>query len=242
MPVKNITPDQRSAGQRLVAFLNPRRSDGRSAPAASQQPAHVARASSPSVLADLLSRPAAAPPAVEQPARPARRRIAGRARPAAVVRPAPARPARRARQQSWAGQFVGYLAALTIAGALWLLDGYFSLLALKWLGMPIVVIIDWPWAMSTSALLVWLIPLAIEAIEQALITADGWLFALFVLISGLNVIATGYGIYVAYQLRLTPEVLAAAVLVGGLVLAFGPGRVLVEAGRRIIDLVRYGID
>jgi hypothetical protein len=102
--------------------------------------------------------------------------------------PAAQAPARRSRRASKGaiGTALAYLAALAIGIGLWVLDGYYTLVALKALGLPIVATVNWPWLLSSTALLAWAIPLGVEAIEQIFLGERGWQLLVFTGVAGLN--------------------------------------------------------
>lgn len=159
------------------------------------------------------------------------------------------RPRRRAQSRTaGAGDLIAYLAAIGLGAAGWVIDGYFSLVALAELGLPVVAAIGWPWELSAAALAAWLIPVGVEAIEQVFFPtrARGWRLALFLAVAGLNVAAVSYGLWVAFagagvfglQLAEGSRALWAVTIGGGLALAFLPGRLALAALRALLDLVR----
>jgi len=159
------------------------------------------------------------------------------------------RPRRRAQSRpAGAGDVIAYLAAIGLGMAGWVIDGYFSLVALAEMGLPIVAAIGWPWELSAAALAAWLIPVGVEAIEQVFFPtrARGWRLALFLAVAGLNVAAVSYGLWVAFagagvfglQLAEGSRALWAVTIGGGLALAFLPGRLALAALRALLDLVR----
>jgi hypothetical protein len=163
-----------------------------------------------------------------------------------TIEPA-AQPQKRVRRGgSPIGKALAYLAALALGAGLWVLDGYFSLLALKALGLPIVATIDWPWQLTSAALLSWAIPLGIEAIEQVFFGERGWPLAVFAVVAIPNILATGFGIWTALEGRSGLGVtlaegspaLAILAIGGGLALSFGPGRLVLAATRALWNLVR----
>jgi hypothetical protein len=186
------------------------------------------------LLAELMQRAAAAQPAqVPQPQA---------IQPTPAVEEPPRTRVRMVRRGSL-GEALAYLAAAALAGGLWMLDGYYTLVALAELGLPITPVVDWPWLLSANALLAWGIPLGIEAIEQVFLGRRGWPLAVFVAVAGLNALATGYGLWTALAGRTEwlaegSTGLLVLSVVGGLVLAFGPGRLLLRALKALIDLVR----
>lgn len=159
------------------------------------------------------------------------------------------RPRRRSQSRTaGAGDLIAYLAAIGLGAAGWVIDGYFSLVALAELGLPVVAAIGWPWELSAAALAAWLIPVGVEAIEQVFFPtrARGWRLALFLSVAGLNVAAVSYGLWVAFagagvfglQLAEGSRALWAVTIGGGLALAFLPGRLALAALRALLDLVR----
>jgi hypothetical protein len=118
--------------------------------------------------------------------------------------------------------------------------------ALAALGLPVQAVLAWPWELSGVALLSWAIPLGAEAIEQVFFGERGWMLAVFLPVAGINVLATGYGLWVAFAGRsgfgqtLAPgsPALWTIAVVGGLGLAFGPGRLVLAATRALVALVR----
>jgi hypothetical protein len=83
----------------------------------------------------------------------------------------------------------------------------------------------------------------VEAIEQIFLGERGWQLLLFIGVAGLNTLATGYGLWATLEGRTaflsasSPELWGIAA-VGGIVLSFGPGRLVLAAVRALYDLVR----
>jgi hypothetical protein len=141
------------------------------------------------------------------------------------------------------GEALAYLAAAALAAGLWVVDGYYTLVALAALGLPIVAVVDWPWLLAPTALLAWGIPFGVEVIEQVFLGRRGWPLLVFAGVAGLNALATGYGLWTDLAGRtawLAAESIGlwSIAVLGGLVLAFGPGRLLVRALTALIDLAR----
>lgn len=116
--------------------------------------------------------------------------------PVAAVPTAPAvddaRPARRTRSTSTDGPAF-WLAALAFAFALWLAGGFFTLEALHSLYPPIVAVIDWPWVMDGTALVCWLIPIAVSALEFGSAKRRGAALLVFVLVAAFDLSSTLFG-------------------------------------------------
>lgn len=194
----------------------------------SEGPTITVRASDPDFLNELLKQQGAVQ---NQPP----------AQPAEVAAPREeVRPRKRRSSSSPVGQAVGYLAAMAIGTVLWAVDGYYTLVALQALGLPIEASLDWPWLLSNAALLAWIIPLVVEAIEQVLLGEKGILFWVFVGVSLVNMVATGYGLWVEFagELGEGTRTLWVLSVLGGVLLAFGPGRVIIEAVKACVKLVR----
>lgn len=112
---------------------------------------------------------------------------------AAPVESTPDRPApRSARSTSKESPFF-WLAALAFALALWLAGGYFTLEALHALYPPIVARLDWPWQLPIDALLCWLIPIAVSALEFGSAKRRGAALLVFVLVATFDLGSTLFG-------------------------------------------------
>lgn len=112
---------------------------------------------------------------------------------AAPVEATPDRPApRRARSTTNDGPAF-WLAALAFALALWLAGGYFTLEALHAVYPPIVATLDWPWQLPIGALLCWLIPIAVSALEFGSAKRRGAALLVFVLVAAFDLVSTLFG-------------------------------------------------
>ena len=92
-----------------------------------------------------------------------------------------------------------YAAAFAFGLVGWVIGGYFTLLALASLGLPVQAAIGWPWEIGGEALLSWLIPLGVSALEVGFARrARGWPLVVFILVAGIDFISTVIGVHVAY--------------------------------------------
>ncbi|GAB4185395.1 MAG: hypothetical protein Fur005_47820 [Roseiflexaceae bacterium] len=87
-----------------------------------------------------------------------------------------------------------------------MLGGFFTLTALHALGLPLLVQIDWPWALPRAAQLAWLVPLFISLIEVRFWPngSNGWRSWLFWGVSLIDVASTIYGLSIALSDRTIP--------------------------------------
>ena len=192
-----------------------------------------------SLLAELMQRAAAAQ--ASNPAPPST--PAARSQPVPEVAIETPRRSVRTVRRGGTGEALAYLAAAALGAGLWMLDGYYTLIALRALGFPVVATVTWPWLLPPAGLASWAIPLGIEAIEQVFLGRRGWPLAVFAGVAGLNALATGYGLWsdLAGRTVFLAEGSTALWLlatIGGVVLAFGPGRLLLRALGALFDLVR----
>jgi hypothetical protein len=118
-------------------------------------------------------------------------------------RPA-SRPRRRASAAPSWGDVPFYVTALALAGGLWAVGGYFTLLALQGAGLAVQARLAWPWELSTPQLLAWLIPAGVSALELGFERRRGWGLLVFVGVAALDLVTTAIGLHAWGQARSLP--------------------------------------
>jgi hypothetical protein len=99
----------------------------------------------------------------------------------------------RPRRKSRTNDAAFNMAALAFGSVLWVVGGYFTLAALHDLYPPIVASVNWPWALSGSALACWIIPVVVSVLEYGSWRRRGLSLLLFVLVFGFDMVSTALG-------------------------------------------------
>ena len=166
--------------------------------------------------------------------------------PVAAVPTAPAveaaRPARR-RSKADSNDLAFWLAALALGAALWATGGYFTLAALHALYPPIVAVVGWPWLMDGTALLCWLIPIAVSALEFGSFRRRGLALLVFALVAAFDLGTTSLGLRAWVDNRAVFGVVLSGDLVGsnaGTLLIIGAASLILTFAPEYI--VKRGID
>lgn len=85
------------------------------------------------------------------------------------------------------------LAALVFGAVLWVVGGYFTLAALHDVYPPIVALVDWPWALSGTALACWIIPAIVSALEYGSWRRRGLSLLVFIVVFGFDMVSSAIG-------------------------------------------------